>query len=88
MNKCPTHKKTYSTEPIAEDALIQAWITYHYAQGNGPVGVYKCDECGFYHLTSKGPMNKKLSDMIASGEIKKLKEAGSWLDKIKRKDWR
>lgn len=88
MNKCPTRKKTYSSEIIAEDALIQASITYHYTQGNGPIAVYKCDECGFYHLTSTGPMNKKLSDMIASGELQKLKVAGSWLDKIKRKGGR
>jgi hypothetical protein len=88
VNKCPTHKKTYSSESIAEDALIQAWTTYNYAHGSGPIAVYKCDECGFYHLTSKGPMNKKLSEMIASGEIKKIKDAGSWLDKMKRKDRR
>jgi hypothetical protein len=75
----------YPTESIAEEALISAWITYQYTHGNGPVGVYICEECGSFHLTSQGPINKKLEQAIASGKIQKSKEINAWLDKMRRK---
>lgn len=75
----------YTSEDIAEEALIAAWITYDYPAGNGPMGVYLCEECGSYHLTSSGTMNKKLAEHIAAGKIQKSKDANSWLDKIKRR---
>ena len=85
LNSCPTHKKTYPTEAIAEGALIAAWVAYNYTQGNGPIGVYVCEDCGAYHLTSKGLINKKLEEYIASGKIRRDKDVNTWLDKIKRK---
>jgi hypothetical protein len=75
----------YSSESIAEEALISAWITYQYTHGNGPVGVYRCDECGSFHLTSKGTMNKKLEESLSSGKIQRTKEINAWLNKIQRK---
>ena len=75
----------FLSESIAEEALISAWITYEYTHGNGPIGVYLCDECGSYHLTSRGPINKKLEASIASGKIQKSKEVNAWLNKIRRK---
>ena len=85
LTTCPTHKKMYASESIAEEALISAWITYEYTHGNGPIAVYLCDECGAYHLTSRGPVNKKLEQAIASGKIQRTKEINSWLNKIRRK---
>jgi hypothetical protein len=75
----------YASESLAEEALISAWTTYNYSSGNGPVGIYLCPDCGAYHLTSKGPMNKKLAEHLTTGKIQKSKEANSWMDKIKRK---
>ena len=75
----------YPTESIAEEALISAWITYQYTQGNGPIGVYLCEECGAYHLTSKGKINHKLQESISSGKIQRSKETDAWLNKIRRK---
>lgn len=75
----------YPTEVIAEEALISAWIAYNYTQGNGPIGVYLCEDCGYYHLTSKGVINKKLADHLSSGKIQKNKEADIWLNKIKNR---
>ena len=75
----------YLTESIAEDALISAWITYQYTRGQGPIGVYLCEECGSYHLTSKGTINNKLQESITSGKIQRNKEVDAWLDKIRRK---
>jgi len=85
MIKCITHKKVYLTEAIAEDALIEARTHYNYAAGQGPVSVYRCDDCGYYHLTSQGTLNQKLSLYMRSGKIDREKEANAWLKKIKRK---
>lgn len=85
MSKCATAKKMYPTESVAEDALINAWTTYDYKKDQGPVGVYLCDICGAYHLTSKGSMNSRLSQLIALGKVKREAEANRWLDKLKNK---
>lgn len=63
--------------------MLSAWATYNYRQGSGPVAVYLCSECGAYHLTSQGPMNKKLAESLAKGEIDRQKDSNAWMDKIK-----
>lgn len=85
MDRCETQKKMYLTESAAEDALIAAWITYDYKGSQGPVGFYLCDNCGAYHLTSKGEMNKRLADEISSGRIQRQAEADRWINKFKKK---
>ena len=85
MIKCISHKKVYPTPEIAEDALIDAHTYFNYAPGKGPVAVYQCEDCGHYHLTSRGSMNPRLAGFIAAGGLKRHKEANRWLDKIKRK---
>jgi ABC-type ATPase with predicted acetyltransferase domain len=75
----------YSSQEVAEDALIEAWTRFEYAPNQGPVAVYKCEDCGQYHLTSKGTMNEKLSKALAAGKIQRQKEADRWLDKLKRR---
>lgn len=85
MVRCVTKKKMYQTESAAEDALIAAWETYDYKGSGGPVGVYFCDNCGTYHLTSKGEMNKRLAEAISSGSIQRQAEANRWSDKFKKK---
>jgi hypothetical protein len=83
--KCPTGKKIYPTENLAVEALIGAHTAYNYPSGQGPIAVYQCEECGNYHLTSRGPMNAHLAELIAKGDIKKQKTADEWEEKIKRK---
>ena len=85
MATCITHKKMYVTRESAEDALIEARIQFEYAPGSGPVAVYQCDDCGHYHLSSKGPMNEKLSQYITDGKIKLHKEANRWMGQIKKR---
>ena len=85
MLTCPSHKKVYLTQEIAEDALIEARTRYEYANHRGPVGVYKCDDCGYFHLTSKGPINPSLAKLQDEGKIARQKEANRWEDKIKNK---
>ena len=47
---------------------------FDYRQGHGPISVYQCDECGFFHLTSKGPMNETLKKSLSDGSIDSQKE--------------
>ena len=84
MTTCITGKKTYPSPEIAEEALIGAWVTFDFRAGTGPVAVYQCEDCGYYHLTSKGEMNEKLAHHIAEGKIRRLKEADQWSKKFRK----
>ena len=75
----------YPTQEIAEDALIEARINFDFPKGKGPVAVYQCEDCGQYHLTSRGTMNSRLAEHISSGKINLHKEANRWTDKIKKR---
>lgn len=85
MRKCITGKISYPTALVAEDALIEARTNFDYPANNGPIATYLCDECGDYHLTSKGKMNDRLASLLADGKIQKQKEANFWMDKFKKK---
>ncbi len=85
MIKCVSNKKVYTTEQIAEDVLIETRTRFDYSSNHGPIAVYRCDDCGFYHLTSKGNMNPKLRENLNNGKIQKQKEAEDWLRKLKKK---
>src|SRR5690606_2000382 len=63
MTTCPTGKRAYLSEEIALEALIGAWVHYDRSRGDGPVAIYRCDDCGQYHLTSKGPMHETLKNI-------------------------
>ena len=80
MTACPSHKKIFSSLEQAEDALIETRIKF----GNGPVAVYRCEDCGQYHLTSQGTMNERLASFIEEGKLKRHREANYWLDKLKK----
>jgi hypothetical protein len=85
MLTCPTHKRTYASREAAEEALRYAQGRFHYRPGQGPVAVYRCDDCGFYHLTSKGTMNDSLASGLRDGSVQRQREANAWIDKLKRK---
>jgi hypothetical protein len=65
--------------------LIELWSRNEYSSVSAPISVYRCDDCGNYHLTSRPPMNPRLSEAIASGKIKLQREGNKWLDKLKKK---
>lgn len=75
----------FATAELAEDILIELWTKNEYADSSAPIAVYKCEDCGYYHLTSRGPINPRLSAFIASEKYKIMKEANRWLDKWKKK---
>jgi hypothetical protein len=85
MIKCVTGKKVYQREELAEEALIGAHTRFDYKTGQGPIAVYKCADCGQYHLTSRGPMNNKLQQQLNTGEINRQKRADNWLNKLRHK---
>lgn len=85
MHTCSSGKRCYLSLELAEEALIGAHVAYSYVKGSGPIGVYQCDECSCYHLTSQGAMNKRLEQMINNGEIQKQKEAQQWEGKWKKR---
>lgn len=85
MDRCISGKRVYPSEEIAEGVLIEAWTRYDYKRNEGPIAIYKCDDCGQYHLTSKGPMNENLAKALAEGKINKQKEARYWEEKFRRR---
>ncbi len=85
MIRCVSNKKVYLTEDIAEQALIEAHTQFEYTRGSGPVAVYRCDDCGYYHLTSQGQMNQTLERLLKDGKIQRQKEANQWVHKLKRR---
>ncbi len=85
MERCVSGKRVYTTQEMAEEALLEAWARFDYAAGNGPVAVYRCEDCGNYHLTSRGPVNAKLDQALREGKITRQREANRWEEKFKRK---
>jgi hypothetical protein len=85
MAGCVTGKRQFATREMAEEVLIDSWVRYTYARGHGPVAVYRCDDCGEYHLTSSGEMNPALAKFLKEGNVQRQKEALYWADKLKRK---
>ncbi|HEY3402673.1 MAG TPA: hypothetical protein VGK59_04745, partial [Ohtaekwangia sp.] len=85
MKSCPTGKKGFPSSEVAEDVLIETYSRFEFAPNQGPVAIYKCDECGFYHLTSQGMMNERLRKSLEDGSIARQKEANRWLDKFKNR---
>ena len=85
ISKCVSGKRIFQSEHLAEDALIELWIQNEYVPGRAPIAIYKCEDCGLFHLTSTGEMNPKLHDFIKSPEYKLKKEGQKWLDKFRNK---
>jgi hypothetical protein len=83
--RCSSGKIRYPSEEAAEDGLLELWTKNDYGAGQGPVGVYRCDDCGEFHLTSKGTMSDKLLQAIRTEKFRRQKEAKNWEDKLKRK---
>jgi hypothetical protein len=73
-------KKTYITENLAVDALLEVRIRF---VQNTSVAVYQCEDCGSWHLTSRGNMNPRLAEALETGEIKKQSQAYFWEKKLR-----
>lgn len=76
---CPTGKNRYSTQFLAEAALIEIHIHRNFLPDQGPQNVYQCEYCGDWHLTSKSPArSKRLQEMIDSGKMRRQQQARQW----------
>lgn len=78
---CATGKREYLTEVLAEDALLET-RTRNTDDRGGPVAVYRCEDCGQWHLTSKGPVNARLAEYIRSGKLKRNQAGEDWRRKL------
>ncbi|MBS1951841.1 MAG: hypothetical protein OJF59_001506 [Cytophagales bacterium] len=83
MLTCHTGKRIYPTEALAIDALIDAHARTCYS-GKGPIAVYLCEDCGYWHFTSKGKINDRLDQQLRSGKMKLQQEANRWINKFKK----
>jgi hypothetical protein len=83
MAGCSSGKRSYLSEAIAVEALIEAHVQFDYGKRSGPIAVYQCDECGQFHLTSTGAINKKLEQFLTDGTLQKLRTANKWSGKWK-----
>lgn len=84
MKGCTTGKRMYVTQTLAEDALLEAHTRGLFSAGQGPVAVYLCQQCGGYHLTSKGPVNERLAQALSDGSLRRMQEAAAWERKLRR----
>lgn len=75
----------YKSYEIAVNALIDARTRFDYERHGGPIAVYECEDCGYYHLTSQGKMNETLEKHLTNGKIQRQKEADHWLEKLKKR---
>lgn len=79
MPVCTTKKICFQNKEDAEEELVLNRVKY----STGPVNVYKCEFCGYYHFTSKGEVNPKLLSEKSRRKIDRESEANYWLDKLK-----
>ncbi len=75
-------KRSYTTENLAVDALIEARIRF---EQNSSCTVYMCEDCGNYHLTSRGELHPALKKMLDSGKIGQERRAFQWQQKVTKK---
>jgi hypothetical protein len=85
ISKCISGKRSFESQLLAEDVLIELWSKNNYSDKNAPIAIYKCDDCGQFHLTSREPMNSRLAGYLSGSTFKLDREANKWLDKLKRK---
>ena len=77
MSNC--QKRSYATENLALDALIEARIRF---LQNSSITVYQCEDCGQWHLTSRGNMHPRLAKELTSGNVEKSRLAYQWEKKL------
>lgn len=85
MNRCNSGKRGFQTYENAVEALLAARTRFECRDGQGPISVYKCDECGAYHLTSKGVINEELRKKLDDGSIARQRRAENWEERLKGK---
>ncbi len=75
---CP--KRSYLSEELAITALLEVRGRF---EMNSSVTVYCCEDCGQWHLTSKGDIHPQLKVFLQSGKINRQREAEYWERKLR-----
>ena len=81
--KCVSGKKLFDTEALALLALIEFYRNNGNININGPKNVYHCDECAYWHFTSKGEFHLDLKNYLSSSEYQLRLKANKWISKFK-----
>ncbi|MEQ9425935.1 MAG: hypothetical protein RJQ09_16035 [Cyclobacteriaceae bacterium] len=84
MSRCLSGKRTFVTENLAREALIEAAIKFKNELNKGPVNYYLCNQCGDYHLTSQGEEHELFSDQELLDRMKTEKESRHWESRLRR----
>ena len=77
---CSTGKSCYFTEEEVREALIRSQIRFLKAASN----YYQCNDCGEYHLTSRGGQHPVLSEPAVQKRIKQERQSQDWEERFRR----
>ncbi len=80
--QCSSGKRCFDSVTLAKESLIH--IRTRFPAGEGPQGIYQCDLCGCYHLTSDSGADFGLDDKDRH-RIDREREARHWEDKFRKK---
>lgn len=81
--RCSSGKKCFELESLALEALVQNHIINEYPRDEGPINIYECEKCGYWHFTSKGLKHTHLEDPEIQDRIKKERQANYWERKLR-----
>ncbi|MBO6515329.1 MAG: hypothetical protein JJ975_02160 [Bacteroidia bacterium] len=73
--KCSTGKKQHNSQALAEQALIQNRVQFDASKA---IGVYQCEVCDSWHLTSKGQLNPVLKKAMEDGSLQREIDRYQW----------
>ncbi|MEQ9405011.1 MAG: hypothetical protein RIM99_15570 [Cyclobacteriaceae bacterium] len=76
--KCVTGKNCFETEDLAIEALIQNHIKFRHREGAGPINVYECRDCRFWHFTSSGKVSYVFNDPEIVARIRREQKMSDW----------
>lgn len=82
---CSSGKRSFDSEELAREALIEVRARNNFPDGQGPNGIYVCEYCKCYHLTSKSPDNTLIDSTEARERIRREREANFWLNKLNKR---
>lgn len=64
MKRCKVgHKKKYKTKQSASNALLKLWLNRP-ELGMLEMHVYKCPNCGYWHVGHKQGINKRRKEFL------------------------
>lgn len=80
---CKSGKQYYADEQTALMALLEVWGRTAFRAGEGPRTVYRCDDCGGWHFTSKGTVHPQLEAYLQTPEFQLRRKAADWENRFR-----